>query len=91
MEPVIVATEEEVISLKRRKIDPIIHRESAHEVCVHAHRAYVWHIIKTGNNWHMGVEERDRYGYRKYVFTRLNEAQLVEHLMNPTVHQGKDD
>lgn len=88
--PIIARSECELARLKKVGKDPIIHRENEHEVCVYTNSAAVCEHIRTGRNWHMGFVDPDEHGYQKYVYTRLSEAQLLEHLRNPLVHQGSD-
>lgn len=87
----IAQSPEHLSRLKSANADPIIFRDNAHEVYVFTKQDEVAERIRKGMSWHSGNERPDQHGYRYYVYTRLNEAQLCEHLQDPTKHQGSDD
>lgn len=78
-------------NLKMAGADPIIFRDNPHEVYVFTKQGEVISRIRQGMNWSSGEETPDEYGYCSFVYTRLDEAQLHEHLRDPTKHQGSDD
>jgi hypothetical protein len=69
--------------------DPIVVRANEHEVYVFFHDGEVEGNIQAGNNWNSGFSAGDN-GYGLYVYTRLDEDQLVQHLQDPTQFQGTE-
>ncbi len=72
------------------KVDTIIVRANEHEVCVFTKSPDVIKNIREGRNWSTSDDKPDEYGYEEYVYTRLNERQLVEHLQDPSKFQGEE-
>jgi hypothetical protein len=70
--------------------DPIIVRISPNEVCVLTKSQDIITRIREGNNWNMGQDGLNEDGYFEYIYTRLNEQELIEHLNNPSKFKGSD-
>lgn len=71
-------------------VETVIVRANEHEVYVFTKSQEVIKNIREGRNWSMGHENPDSYGYVQYIYTRLSEKQLVEHLQDPSKFQGSD-
>ncbi len=80
----------EAEQMKKDGKDPIVVKISPNEVAVMTKSQDVISRIHEGNNWSMGQEEPDENGYFEYVYTRLNEQELAEHLNDPLKFKGED-
>lgn len=91
IKPVIARDIKHLSTLRKNGADPIIYRSNEHEVFVFTRSDVVVQRIREGMNWNSAYINPERDGYRQYIYTRLNETQLVDHLKDPTLWQGPDD
>ncbi len=68
--------------------DPVVVQANEHEVYVMANQCNTGIIdrIVQGCNW--STAQPDGTGRTIYIYTRLKLGQVVEHLVDPTKHQG---
>ncbi len=85
----VAASLQEAQKMKSEGKDPIVVRANEYEVYVFTQNEEVSKNIWAGNNWSSSEGGPDD-PYEKFVFTQLNEEQLVEHIVNPTKFQGQD-
>ncbi|MFA6136300.1 MAG: hypothetical protein WC705_03020 [Candidatus Paceibacterota bacterium] len=88
--PVIASSTEEAKRMKEEGVDTIIFRPDQYEVIVFTKNPDVVENIIEGSNWNSGENTPDEKGYYEYVYTRLNESQLVEHLKDPSKFRGEN-
>ncbi len=80
----------DVRRFKRDGVDAIVYRYDSNEVHVITKSKRIENNIRLGESWSMEHGEMDALGYITYVYTRLNEEQLLEHLVDPNLHKRVD-